>query len=66
MQHGASKHFSPRMIVHEENLDYDKHLQFTLGECAQALDEENKKNSKKPRTLDCLFLCSNETKQGGY
>ena len=61
-RHGVSKHFSPRMIVYKENLDCSKHLEFALGECAQALDEPNIKNDNEPRTLDCLFLRPNATK----
>ena len=65
VQHGMSKYFSPRMIVHEENLDHNKHLKFALEKHTQALDELNKINNNKPRTLDCLFLHPNATKQGG-
>ena len=62
--HRVSNHFSPSMIVHRENLDYNKYLEFVLGECAQALDEPNKKNNNKHRTLDSLFSSPNMTKQG--
>ena len=55
VQHGVFKHFSSRIIVHKEILDYDKPLEFALGEHMQALDEPNKKNNNKSRTLDCYF-----------
>ena len=32
-RHEMPKHFSPKMIVYEENLDYNVHLEFALGEC---------------------------------
>eukprot|EP00957_Ditylum_brightwellii_P063747 4837013-Ditylum_brightwellii.AAC.1 len=30
VQHGVSKHYSPRMILHQENIDYHRHCQFTF------------------------------------
>ena len=55
VRHRISKYFSPRIIIYKENLDYNPHLVFALGEHAQALDELNKKNNNEPRTLYCLF-----------
>ena len=54
------------MIVYEENLNCNKDLEFSLGECAQALDEPNKKMDNKPGTLDYSFLHSNVAKQGRH
>ena len=31
-KHGISKHYSSRMIVHKENINFDKHYKFILGE----------------------------------
>ena len=31
-KHCVSKHYSPRMILHQENLDYTKHGLYTFGE----------------------------------
>ena len=30
-RHGVSKHYSPRMILHQENLDFDRHCTHVLG-----------------------------------
>ena len=57
-----SKYFSPRMIVYEENLDWNKYLEFVLEENAQALDKQNNKNINKPRTLDYSFSHPNAVK----
>ena len=59
VQREALKHFTPRIIVHKENLDHNKHLEFALKECTQALDKPNENNNNKPRTLNCLFLHPN-------
>ena len=38
-RHGVSKHYSLRMILHQENLDYDRYCRFVLGEYVQARDD---------------------------
>ena len=53
------------MIVHEEKLDYSKHLEFALGEHVQALDKATIKNGNEPRILDSLFLHPNAAEEGG-
>jgi len=30
-RHGVSKYYSPRMILHQQNIDYERHCRFTLG-----------------------------------
>ena len=30
-KHSISQHYSPRMIVHKENMNFDKHCRFALG-----------------------------------
>ena len=57
----VSAHFSSRMALHEENLDFDKYLEFALNECAQTLNHK-KANNNVPRTLDSSCLCLNATK----
>ena len=47
-KHGVSKHFSPRMILHQENLDYDRHCVYIFGEYIQAHDEPDPKNTQAP------------------
>ena len=63
-KHGISKHYSPQMIVHKENIDYDKHYQFVLGEYVQAYDEPQIKNTNAPRSLDCTYLRPTTSHQG--
>ena len=44
----VSKHYSPCMILHKENLDYNRHCKFVLGEYIQAHDEPNPTNTNAP------------------
>ena len=30
-KYGVSKYYSPRMILHQQNLDYEKHCKFSFG-----------------------------------
>ena len=60
-QHGTSNYHSPRMIAMRENLDFQKHCSFILGECAQAENEPDRTNANAPRVLDCLFLRARES-----
>ena len=53
---GVSKYYSPRMILHQENLDYTKHCAYPFGTYVQAHTENNPTNKQEPRTLDCLYM----------
>jgi len=53
---GVSKFYSPRMTLHQENLDCNKQCIHTFGSCIQAHDEPNPKNTQAPRTTDCICL----------
>ena len=63
---GISKYYSPRMIMHQQNLDFDKHCKYVLGEYVQSHEDESIKNDNKPRTLDCLYLRPTASNQGGH
>ena len=65
-KHGVSKYYSPRMILHKENLDFKRHCKYVLGEYVQATSDEKEKNNNKPRTLDCLYLRPTTNHQGGF
>ena len=65
-KHGISKHYSPRMILHQENIDFDRHCTHVLGEYVQAHENEQIKNNNKPRALDCLYLRPTGNYQGGH
>ena len=65
-KNGVSKHYSPRMILHQENLDFDRHCLHVLGEFVQSHEDEVIKNNNKPRALDCLYLRPTANHQGGH
>jgi hypothetical protein len=49
---GISQYYSPHMILHQQNLDYNKHCQYAFGTYVQARDEPDPSNTNAPRTLD--------------
>jgi hypothetical protein len=55
-KYGVSKVFSPRMIMHHENLDYERHCTYQIGEFVQAHEEPTHTNTNAPRSLDCIYL----------
>ena len=63
---GISPYFSPRMIIHHETLDYNKHCLIPFGSYVQAHNEPEPSNSQLPRTLDCIYLRYMNNKQGGH
>ena len=65
-KHGVSKYYSPRMILHQRNLDYTKHCQYALGTYVQAHEEPKISNTNAPRSLDCLYMRYNDNAQGGH
>jgi hypothetical protein len=65
-KNGVSKYFSPRMIIHEETLDYARHCKYQIGEYVQAHDEPDHTNTNAPRSLDCIYLRPMDNAQGGH
>jgi hypothetical protein len=65
-KNGVSKYFSPRMILHQENIDYERHCTYSLGEYVLAHDEPQPSNTNAPRALDCIYLRPLENAQGGH
>ena len=65
-KHGVSKYYSPRMILHQQSLDYSKHGQYSFGTYVQAHDEPQPSNTNAPRSLDCIYLRYNSNHQGGH
>ena len=53
---GVSKQYSPCMILHQENLDYNKHCSIPFGTYVQAHDEPMPSNTQVLRTLDAIYL----------
>jgi hypothetical protein len=65
-RHGVSQFYSPRMILHQQNLNYDRHCRYGLGTYVQANNDPNPTNTNEPRTLDCIYLRYNDNIQGGH
>jgi hypothetical protein len=63
---GTSPCYSPRMIIHHETLDYNKHCLIPFGSYVQAHNEPEPSNSQFPLTLDCVYLRYMNNKQGGH
>jgi len=64
-KHGASEYFSPHMILHQENIDYNCHCKHALGDYVQAHDHNHHKNTTAACSLDCLYLRPTSSKQEG-
>jgi hypothetical protein len=56
---GVSKYFSPRMIIHQENISYQQHCKTSCGTYVLAHHEPDPTNKNAPRALDCLYLRPN-------
>ena len=65
-KHGVSKYFGLRMIMHQENLDHERHCKYQIGEYVQAHHEPNHTNTNAPRLLDCIYLRLMDNAQGGH
>ena len=65
-RHGVSQFYSPRMILHQRNLQYNKHCKYSFGSFVEAAHDPNPKNTNAPRTLDCIYLRYHENDQGGH
>ena len=65
-KNGVSPYYSPRMILHQRNLDYARHCQYAFGTYVQANDEPLISNTNAPRSLDCIYLRYNDNAQGGH
>ena len=63
---GCANYFSPREILHHVKLDYKKHCPMPLLSYVLAHNEPTLTNTVCTHALDCLFLCTIQTKQGGY
>jgi hypothetical protein len=63
---GVSSYYSPRMILHQQNLDYNKHCSIAFGTYVQAHHEPDPQNAQLPRTLDCIYLRYTDNDQGGH
>ena len=55
-QNGVSKYYSPRMILHQQNIIFDKNCKYVFGEYVQSHDEPTHSNTNQARSLDCIYL----------
>ena len=63
---GVSLYYSPRIILHRFNSDFEKHCNYSFGNYVQAHDDPRPKNSNETRTLDCIYLRYSDNLQGGH
>jgi hypothetical protein len=54
------------MILHQQNLDYNKHCSIPFGAYVQARTEPDPRNTQQPRTLDCIYRRYTDNDQGGH
>ena len=65
-KHGMNKHCRPRITLHRENLDCERHCNFVTGECAQGDNDANRTSANESRTLDCLRLRPTVSSKGAH
>jgi hypothetical protein len=63
---GVSPYYSPRLILYQTNLHYNKHCLYAFGSYVQAHNEPIHTNTNAPRSLDCIYLTHNSNHQGGH
>jgi hypothetical protein len=63
---GVSKYYSPREILHQQKLDFNKHCTIAQFSYVQAHEEPQPSNSQMPRALDCIYLRPLANLQGGH
>jgi len=54
------------MILHQQNINFDKHCKYVFGEYVQAHDEPMRSNTNEARSLDCIYLRPISSSQGGH
>ena len=51
------QYFSPRQLLLQESLEYERHCKYCFGQYVQAHDDETRpRNSQQSRTLDALYI----------
>ena len=63
---GCSNYFSLRETLHHVKLNYKKHCSVPLLSYVLTHDEPTLTNTVCVCALDCLFLCTVQTKKDGY
>ena len=65
-KHGISGYFSPRMILHQEHLTYQRHTKHYFGDYVQAYSAVQATNTMQPRIIDCIYIKPSPNWQGGH
>lgn len=63
---GVSKYYSPRAIMTQQVIDYNKHCKIPFGSFVQASHETDRTNTNVARMIDCIYLWPNNSIQGGH
>ena len=66
VHNGVSKYYSPQMIFHQKNINFDKNCKYVFGEYVQAHDEPTNSNTNEACSLDCIYLRPVSSSQGGH
>jgi hypothetical protein len=65
-KNGVSEYYSPRVILHQRGLDFNKHCKYLFGSYIQPHNDPYPKNTNSPRTIDCIYLRYFDNFQGGH
>ena len=65
-KHGVSSYYSPEALVTGRILNFNKHCKYSFGEYVQAYHENIKKSDMTERTIDAVYLRTNNNYQGGH
>ena len=65
-EYGVSNYYNPRMILHQQNLEYEKHCKFALGVYGQGHNEPLHKTTTVARSFICIYLRYNASTQGDH
>ena len=60
------QYFSPQVILHKEQLDYNKYCLVPFGAYVKASHETDTTYTDEPRTIDAIYLRANNNMQGGH
>ena len=63
---GIPSYYSPRMILHQKNLNYERNCKYSFGSYIQAHNKLNPSNTTEARTLDGIYLWYTDSHQGGH
>ena len=63
---GISNYYSPRMILHQKNLNQKKNCSYLFGSYVQEHNKPNLMNTNEARTLDRIYLCYTDSHQGRH